>query len=1035
MSAKPTTSDRPEAVHARGPRSPGAGALASATLGVALAALAPAGAAQPAPRGDAFDLAHPAVRSFTDREGLPQNTVHAIARDALGYLWVGTQEGAARWNGREWVIIDMPDREVSNYVRTLAATRDCTLWFGREAGGLVRLRRDPLHPTPRRESFTVFGAEQGLPAARVNGVLEASDGTIWAATSAGAARLAGDRFETLNDGLDDLRLWVIAEIEDDAGRKRIAAGGEGGLFMLEGRAWSAVDLGPRALAGSVNSLLQTREASGARMLWVGTYGRGVLRVRGGQVDRFGPREGLGSRLVTALAATRRGAGDEEIWAGTRDAGLFRLAGGRFQPVPLGATISEVYVLRAGGDDDPGALWVGTRTEGLLRLEAGSWLSLDRSSGLPADQVLGLLETQDPDGQPVYWIGTADGLAVIRGSRLSVEGAAQGLPGPQVLAIAELRERGRPAELWASIRGLGLVRRVGGRWVRVDAGPVFNADHGAWLLPSTAPDGGAVMWVGTERSGLARMQRGRWTLLTTRDGLPSDHVVSLLETQTRGTRTLWVGTRGGGLAEVVDGRVARAWNRSSGLPNDDALTLAELRVGGRRELWVGTRAGVARRDLDAVSPAWSRLAVALTPSGPAGTVLSIGEDRSGRIYLGTQRGVVRLTPLLRAEPGAEEFSNERFGVADGLPSATANWRQLRDSRGRIWIATTGGVALLDPAHEAAFQAPPAPLLFERAQATSTGLAIEHGAALPFGAHDVLFEYALLSTRRVDAVRYRTQLVGYDRDFSAWVAGSQKAYTNLPAHDYLFRVEARDAAGRRSGPIELRFSVEPSPWLRPWAIVLQALGLVGLATLLVRARERTLRRQAEELEALVAERTRQLQEANNRLSELSVTDPLTGLANRRALEAHADGEWRRIARAGGSLAVVMVDVDHFKAYNDSLGHVQGDECLRLVAAALRRLAQRPGDLVARYGGEEFACLFVGLEREQARAYAERLRATIEELGVRHPASSVAPVVTISLGVAWSRPLPSGDWRTVLAAADAALYRAKQGGRNRVELAATS
>jgi diguanylate cyclase (GGDEF)-like protein len=1027
-------SNRPELVHARTRRGLGARESAAAALGAVLVAATQAGAAQAVRSGDVFDLAHPAVRSFTDREGLPQNTVHAITRDALGYLWVGTQDGAARWNGREWLVIDMPDREVSNYVRSLAAARDRTLWFAREAGGLVRLRRDPLYSVPRREAFTTFGVAQGLPAPRVNGVLEASDGTIWAATSGGgAARLVGERFETVSAGLKDPRLWVIAEIEDDAGRQRLVAGGEGGLSILEGRSWSAVELGPQALAGSVNCVLQTRHASGGPALWVGTYGGGVLRVRGGHVEQFGPAEGLASRLVTTLAATRRGAGDEDVWVGTRDAGLFRYVAGRFKAVPLGTSISEVYFLLAGGDDDPGALWVGTRTAGLLRLEAGSWLALDRSSGLPADQVLGLLETKDEDGQPVHWVGTAKGLAVIRGGHLRVEGSAQGLPGPQVLSLAELRERGRPAELWASIRGVGLVRRVGERWVRVDARPAFNADDGAWLLASTAPDGTPVLWVGTERSGLARMERGRWSVLTRRDGLPSDVVVSLLETETLGTRTLWVGTRGGGLAEVVDGRVARSWDRSSGLPNDDALTLSELQLpGGRRELWVGTRAGVARRDLDAATPSWSRLAAALTPSGAAGTVLSIGQDRSGRIYLGTQRGVLRLTPLPGAEPGAEEFTSERFGVADGLPSATANWGQLLDSKGRIWLATTGGVALLDPAHEAAFAAPQAPLLIERAQATANGLPIEHGAILPSGAHDVLFEYALLTPRRADAVRYRTQLVGYDKEASAWVAGTQKAYTILPAHEDLFRVEARDDSGLRSEPVELTFSIEPSPWLRPWAIVLQALGIIGLVSLMVRAQERALRRRAEELEALVAERTRQLQDANARLEQLSVTDPLTGLANRRALEAHAEGEWRRIARAEGNLAFVMLDVDHFKAYNDSLGHLQGDDCLRRLAAALKRLAQRPGDLVARYGGEEFACLFVGVEREHTLTHAERLRATIEELALPHPASSVAAVVTISLGVAWAHPSPSGDWREVHAAADAALYRAKERGRNRTEVA---
>jgi diguanylate cyclase (GGDEF)-like protein len=570
-------------------------------------------------------------------------------------------------------------------------------------------------------------------------------------------------------------------------------------------------------------------------------------------------------------------------------------------------------------------------------------------------------------------------------------------------------------------------------VPIDTRPAFDADHGAWLLASTTRAGTPVMWVGTDRSGVARFERGHWTALRVKDGLLSDQVVALLETETAGNRTLWVGTRGGGLSEVVDGRVARTWDRNSALAADDALALAELRLpGGRRELWVGTRSGVVRRDLDAPAPVWSRLRAGMTPSGPAGTVLSIGQDRAGRIYLGTQRGVVRLKPVDRPDAGADDLTSERFGVADGLPSATCNWGQLVDSKGRVWIPTTGGIALLDPEREAGFLAPQAPLTIERAQATASGLPIEPGTVLPFGERDVLFEYALLTPRRAGAVRYRTQLIGYDGSPSAWVAAYQKAYTNLPARHYLFRVEARDATGQHSGPVELAFSVEPSPWLRPWAIALEVLGGAALALGLLSMRERALRRRAEGLEVLVAQRTHELSEANAQLAELSVTDALTGLANRRALFAHAEGEWRRIARGKGSLVFVMLDVDHFKAYNDSLGHLKGDECLGRVAGALRRLAQRPGDLVARYGGEEFACLFVGVERDHTLSHAERLRVAIAELALPHPASDVAPVVTVSLGVAWAEPQPSSDWHAALAAADEALYRAKQNGRNRVELA---
>jgi diguanylate cyclase (GGDEF)-like protein len=179
---------------------------------------------------------------------------------------------------------------------------------------------------------------------------------------------------------------------------------------------------------------------------------------------------------------------------------------------------------------------------------------------------------------------------------------------------------------------------------------------------------------------------------------------------------------------------------------------------------------------------------------------------------------------------------------------------------------------------------------------------------------------------------------------------------------------------------------------------------------------------------------LRESRQALERLSVTDPLTGLFNRRRMMEALDNEVRRSRRLKHTFAVIMADVDHFKRYNDAHGHPAGDAVLKRVAELLRE-ATRDVDLVARYGGEEFACLFVGVEREQTPAHAERLRATIEDLALPHPASGIAAVVTVSLGVAWARPEPSGDWREVLAAADAALYRAKERGRNRIEVAATS
>ena len=181
--------------------------------------------------------------------------------------------------------------------------------------------------------------------------------------------------------------------------------------------------------------------------------------------------------------------------------------------------------------------------------------------------------------------------------------------------------------------------------------------------------------------------------------------------------------------------------------------------------------------------------------------------------------------------------------------------------------------------------------------------------------------------------------------------------------------------------------------------------------------------------MATRTEELRVANEHLSRLSLSDPLTALGNRRRLDEVLDAEWRRALRAQTPLAVVICDIDSFKAYNDSLGHLQGDRCLVAVAEVIRGCANRAGDFVARYGGEEFVILLPESGHEGAMAFAEALRSAIEQRAIPHPASPVGPVITVSLGVAAAVPKANGIPESLLADADAALYRAKQEGRNRV------
>lgn len=187
----------------------------------------------------------------------------------------------------------------------------------------------------------------------------------------------------------------------------------------------------------------------------------------------------------------------------------------------------------------------------------------------------------------------------------------------------------------------------------------------------------------------------------------------------------------------------------------------------------------------------------------------------------------------------------------------------------------------------------------------------------------------------------------------------------------------------------------------------------------------------LERKVAQRTEELTAANRRLELLSTTDALTALANRRRLEDILHAEWDTALRTGRPLALAMVDIDHFKLYNDHYGHPAGDECLQRVAAELTRNL-RPGDLVARYGGEEFAVVMPGLDTETARRTAERLRISISDLAEPHVLAREG-IVTVSIGVAAMTPRPDRDPDDLVGLADVELYRAKRNGRNQVRAAA--
>jgi diguanylate cyclase (GGDEF)-like protein len=179
---------------------------------------------------------------------------------------------------------------------------------------------------------------------------------------------------------------------------------------------------------------------------------------------------------------------------------------------------------------------------------------------------------------------------------------------------------------------------------------------------------------------------------------------------------------------------------------------------------------------------------------------------------------------------------------------------------------------------------------------------------------------------------------------------------------------------------------------------------------------------------------LHEANRSLELQATIDGLTGVANRRTFDRALEEEWKRHERTQGPLSVLMFDVDHFKQYNDELGHLAGDDCLRTIAQSVAGYLRRTGDVIARYGGEEFGVILPNTGEQSAVWVADQIRELVKSLEIPHPASTVSRFVTISVGVASTVPTRGGWCIDFLHDADVALYRAKGEGRNRTVLVET-
>ncbi|HVR98236.1 MAG TPA: two-component regulator propeller domain-containing protein [Thermoanaerobaculia bacterium] len=980
---------------------------------------------------------------------VPAHLSTALAEDRQGFLWIGTQAGLVRFDGSRFKTFrsdpDDPSTLGGSYVRSLLAATDGRLWIGTFSGGLSVY-------DPDRETFTRYRHDPAEPGSlahnRVEAIAEDRAGRIWAATDEGLDRLdprSGRIDHFRHDPADPRSLAanrVRALLVDSRGT--LWVGGRDGLQVWRGETRGFERM---ALAGTLVAKLAEDDRG---RIWIGTaeQGAAVLDPRTGSLRRLPPQsvdpKGLSHFWVYGFAqATPR-----EVWIATFGGGIDVVDAESLEIVDR-LRHDPALESTPGGDrigallrDRSGLVWVGTWGQGLARHDPATRAfqrlqhSPNRPDGLSHPAVVRALETRDG----TIWAGTnGNGVDLFDRDLRRIGGHRPDPKDPGALSDGSVTclAEGPDGSVWVATLNGDLHRlrpgarrfeRLTRRFERLTK--TQGLPGGAIRALAFGPRGD--LWIGAA-DGLARLDPVTSEIVSFRHRAEDPSTLSGSAVEAIAFTpdgTLWVGTDSGlnafDPARGVAVRVLSQPGRRDSLPDN---WVPDLMAAADGRLWVATQGGACiLESWDGREARFVRVAERL--SRPAGPVEALIQDAEGWVWLG---------PRLRVDP--RTWRRQELGPADGCDFRTFFIASRARTRGGdLLFGSPEGLLRVSPERIAPWTyAPPVVATGLRVDGVERpGAARLAGLTLEPAERGFGLDFAALDFTAPQKVAYRYRLEGYD---AGWIAADSRgslAYTNLAPGSYTLAIQGTNRAGRWSEQ-ELRLPVTILPAFHQTARFRAALaaGLLALAYGLYRLRVRHLQARGRKLEQLIRERTLELQEAYTRIEEASLTDPLTGLRNRRFLEqsiaadlALVDRRYQEGHPEEADLVFLLLDLDHFKSVNDTHGHAAGDAVLVQAAAVLRGV-MRSSDHVVRWGGEEFLAVARFVDRRNAPELAEKIRAAFALHPFQLPDGTVLRR-TCSLGFAAYPFAPSEPravgWEEVVDLADSGLYAAKRSGRNR-------
>ena len=742
---------------------------------------------------------------WTQEHGLPQDTIRAIGQTTDGYLWLGTDEGLARFDGYDFTVFTKDLSKLpANSITALEAGPAGSLWIG-TSSGLSLYQNGAFHNYTTRD---------GLPDDTVIQMCVDHAGTLWVVAGVDLVKFDGKKFTVFRAG-KDLPLNAARTVYEDR-RHNLWVAGFGGVLRRAGDKFETVVDSATAGLDAITRIVEDERNN----LWIAGSDGIMLRYADGRIRRFDTRDGLPDLFVRAIWLDR----DGNLWAGTNN-GLARFANNRFTTLsgPEGRSQDQVRTLF---EDREGNLWLGA-DDGLSRLQDDEFSVYTKTEGLPADDPT--IVFQDHAGR--VWVGYHDsGLVLFSSDGFKQYTRRDGLASDEIFSIRETHD----GDLLIGTRG-GLTRMHGGRLTTFRPPDPLARES----VYDSLEDRAGRLWLALPQ-GLAQLQDGKRSgenpklrIVLPGGPLLNNAFVALTEAS---DGSLWAGTYGKGLWHLSGDR-QRQFTTADGLSSDD---IRALREGSNGTLWIATFGG----GLNAYTS--GKFSSFTAKDGLLSDNISGVADDGESLWLSTTRGVCRIAKRQLhgfADRNIKVLEPVNYGVEDGLRSAQCApgfpipGGPRRSSDGRLWFPTSRGLAVIDPNRRKHAAVAPSVHLLE-ATADGRPVDLSHRARLQPRTERVQIRYTAVYLSAPERVQFWRKLEGLDPDWVRVGARRVSDYNSLAHGNYKFVVRAQLPGGPASEET-YTFEVLPAFYETFWFRMLGVLAIMAAGWMIYQMRLRQIR----------------------------------------------------------------------------------------------------------------------------------------------------------------------------------------------------